>query len=294
MSQTKRLRLRPLQEWMAFVMRHPATADVAVRTRHARARFPLHAVLAGEVVKPNERMSVTDRLQVYNGGYLARLREVLASDYGVLQHLLGEARFAELVARYVDRHPSRHPNLNQLGKDMPGFVARQRDLPHHAFAVEVARLERLVSEAFDAPAFTPLAPERLAAVPQAAWGRTSLVCNPSVRLAAFTHPVNAYYIDCKEGRGPRPPRRRRTHVAVFRRDQRVFRLDLEEPAHAVLAALHRGVPLGRALARARAADAVGRWFQTWAADGVFSDLLLPRPTTESSARPRRSRTAAAR
>ena len=65
--------LRRLQRWMDLVMRHPATADVAVRTKAARALFPLERVLGGHIVVPNERLSVTDRLQVYNGGYLARL-----------------------------------------------------------------------------------------------------------------------------------------------------------------------------------------------------------------------------
>lgn len=276
MSSAPRPSLRALQEWVAFVMRHPATADVAVRARRARAIFPLPSVLDGAIVKPNDRMSVTDRLQVYNGGYLARLHEVLLSDYSVLEYLLGAARFHRLCADYVDRHPSRHPNLNQLGKKLPAFVARQTDLPRVRFAAEVAALEKLISDAFDAPEFAPLTAERLGAIAPHDWPRAQLACNPSLRLAAFSYPVNAYYIACKEGKEPRPPRPRRSHVAVFRREGRVFRLDLEPAAHAVLAALMRGVALGRALARADAADKVGLWFQTWAADGLFVDVRIRR------------------
>jgi len=267
-------RLRTLQEWMAYVMRHPATADVAVRGRPARARFPLRLVLAGGIVKPNDRMSVTDRLQVYNGGYLARLQEVLADDYPALRHLLGADRFRVLGAAYVDRHPSRHPNLNQFGKALPRFLARRRDVPHSAFAAELAALERMVSDAFDAPAFTPLDTTSLQAIAPAAWSRAQLVCNPSLRLGAFRYPVNAYYDDFKAERGPRAPRPRRSHVAVFRRDYQVFRADLAPPAFAVLSALASGVSLARALTRAAAAAEVSKWFQAWAADGLFTAVRL--------------------
>ena len=268
--------LRTLQRWMAHVMRHPATADVAVRSRPARALLPLRAVLAGEVVKPNDRMSVTDRLQVYNGGYLARLQEVLASDYGALQQLLGERRFARLCADYVDAHPSRHPNLNQFGRELPAFVARQRGLPHRAFAAELAALELAISESFDAPGFAPLAKGRLAAIAPADWPRARLVCNPSLRLCAFRFPVNAYYIAFKRDERPRPGRPRASHVAVFRKDWLVWRQELKPAAFAVLAALARGTPLARALTAARGDDTVGHWFESWAQDGLFTDIAFAR------------------
>jgi hypothetical protein len=269
-------RLRRLQRWLDVVIRHPSTAAVAVHSRSARALFALRAVLAGEVVKPNSRMSVTDRLQVYNGGYLARLQEVLTSDYGALQNLLGEQPFARLVAAYVTAHPSRHPNLNRLGRRLPRFLAQRRGVPRHAFAVELATLELALGEAFDAPEFTPIAPEKLQRIAPEDWGRARLVCNPSLRLCAFRHPVNAYYIAWKQGKAPRPPRWRQSHVAVFRKDWRVWRLDLPAPAFAVLSAIRRGAPLGQALARARGEAAVGTWFQTWAADGLFTDVRLGR------------------
>jgi hypothetical protein len=265
--------LRRLQQWLDHVMRHRSTADVAMRSRAARALFPLDRVLAGGIVRPNERMTVADRLQVYNGGYLARLEDVLASDYGALRHLVGDDAFHRLCERYVERHPSRHPNLNQLGRHLPGFVATQRWLPHRAFAVEVARLEDCVTIAFDAPAFTPVPAEVLRGIAPADWERARLLFNPSVSLCVFRWPTNAYYTAWKTDAAPRPPRPRASHVAVFRRDFKVFRLDLEPAAHAVLSALQRGTPLGRALRRARGGD-VGTWFKVWAQDGLFADVRL--------------------
>ncbi|MEZ5963885.1 MAG: DNA-binding domain-containing protein [Planctomycetota bacterium] len=268
--------LADLQAWLSIVMRHPGLASDAVRARSARARFPLAAVLAGAIVKPNERMTVTDRLQVYNSGYLARLYDVLSEDYPVLRAHLGEDAFHRLCAAYVARHPSRHPNLNQLGKHLPVFVARQHDLPSVAFAAELATLERRISDAFDAPEFAPIGEERLRAVAPDAWARARLACNPSLRLEAFRYPVNAYYIARREGASPSRPRPRRSHVAIFRQGGHVYRRELEPTAFAVLAALASGETLGRALERAGAAELVGGWFQTWAGDGLFVDVRVGR------------------
>ncbi|MBL9076967.1 MAG: putative DNA-binding domain-containing protein [Planctomycetes bacterium] len=268
--------LRSLQRWFAAVVEHPATADVALRSRAAAAIVPPAAAARGAVVLGNARMTPAERLQVYNGAYLARLLEVLQGDFGALQQALGEDRFRALVAKFVVAHPSRHPNLNQLGRPLPGFVARQRDLPHRPFLAELATLERAVSDAFDAPEFTPLANDRLAAVPPERWATARLTLNPSVQLCAFRHPVDEWYQAWKEGR-PRPvPARAASWLVVFRRDDRVWRQRLERPAFAVLAALAEGVPLAPALERARGAAAVGEWFQGFARDGLFTAVDLRR------------------
>lgn len=268
--------LRRLQEWMALVMRHPATADVALRSKPAQAHFAAREVEAGAVVVPNERMTVAQRLQVYNGAYLSRLMDVLASDYGALQHLIGHAAWHRLCARYVDRHPSDHPNLNRFGRHMPAFVRGQRWLEQRAFAAELAALELAISQAFDAAAFTPLQPERLGAIAPEDWSRARLIANPSLRLLAFRHPTNAWFTAFRDDRPEPAPPPGRSHVAIYRKDYRVLRLDLDARAFAVLLALQAGEPLEQALARARGGD-VGAWFQAWSADGLFTDVRLGRP-----------------
>jgi hypothetical protein len=269
-------KLRTLQRWMAHVMAHPATADVALRDRKARALVPLGDALAGKVVKPNDRMTVAQRLQVYNDGYLARLKEVLLSDHKALQHLLGEREFHRLCARYVAAHPSTHPNLNQLDKALPAFVARQRGLRHRAFAAQLALFERRLSDAFDAPEFTPVRPERLAAIAPDELPRLVLTTNPSLQLCAFDWPVNDYHFAVAHDKSPRVPRPRRCWLAIYRREWTVTRQQLSAEAFAVLSALARGTPLGRTLARADDQVAVGRWFQEWAADGLFTGAKVRR------------------
>lgn len=280
---TKPRSLRAMQRWFALVTEHPATADVAIRSRAAAAIVPPRAVRERQVVLGNERMAPTDQLQVYNGAYLARLVEVLQGDYGALQHVLGEHDFRALMAKFLAAHPSRHPNLNQLGAPLPAFVARQRSLPQRAFLAELATLERAVAEAFDAPEFRAVTPEEMAAVPPEQWGKARLQVNPSVQLFAFRHPVDVFYQSWKEEKPVPVPARAANWLCVYRKDDRVWRQRLAKPAHAVLSALAAGRPLGEAIECAAGAEQVGEWFQGFARDGLFTAIGLPR------ARARRSR-----
>lgn len=267
-------RLRRLQRWFAHVVEHPATADVAIRSRVADALIPRADVVAGRVLVPNPRLDAAGMLQVYNGAYLARLVEVLQGDFGAVQHVLGEHEFQHLVARYLGAHPSRHPNLNRLGRQLPAFVRRQRRLPHRAFVAELATLELACSIAFDAPEFTPLALATLADVPPERWGGARFTANPSVQLFSFRHPVDAFYQAWKEGKPGPVPAPESSWLAVFRKDDRVWRQRLPRGAHAVLRALLAGQPLAQALARAGRGGGDGRpvteWFQSFAADGLFT------------------------
>lgn len=260
--------LRALQRWFAAVVVHPGTVDDAFADHRVRRLVPGRAPqdllvqpLAGELAT---------RCAVYNGGYLERLVEVLQGDFGAVQHGLGEPAFRALVARYLQRHPSRHPNLNQLGRAFPAFVRTQRTLPQRAFVAELAQLELAVSRAFDAAEFTPLAADALAAVPPAKRGAIRLAANPSLQLLAFRHPVDVWYQAWKEGAPIAVPAPQRSWLAVHRRDDRVWRHRLSQPQFAVLSALVDGQPLETALAKAPATAPVGTWFTEWGQNGWFT------------------------
>ena len=264
--------LRNLQRWFAGIVEHPRTADVALKSRAANERIPRSEVTAGRVIAANPRMDAAAMLQVYNGGYLSRLVEVLQGDFGAVQHVLGEREFQQLVARYLVSFPSRHPNLNQLGRNLPAFLRRQQKLPQRAFLTELATLELACAFAFDAPEFEPLATDALADVPQERWPGARFTPNPSLQLFAFRFPVDQFYQPWKEGRAEAVPAARRSWLAVYRKQDRVWRQRLTRSAHAVLEALVDGRSLGEALGQAAAGEPVAEWFQGFAADGFFTGL----------------------
>lgn len=266
--------LRRLQQWMSYIVEHPGTSAQALAARPAQALIPQAAVAANRVLVANPRLDAAGMLDVYNGGYLARLVEVLQGDYGAVQHVLGEDAFRQLIARYLEKHPSRHSNLNVLGRHLPKFVRGQRSLPQRPFLAELATLELAVSITFDAPEFTALATDAMAAVPQDRWDRVRFTANPSVQLYAFPFPVDAFYQAWKEGNPIAVPKPEPSWLLVYRKDDRVWRQRLVRSAYRVLQRLCAGEPLGQALAAAKPGEPVGEWFQGFARDGLFTRLQV--------------------
>ena len=99
------LALGGLQQWLQAVIVHPGSVEEALAARPAVA-----LVAAGRtdaVVLPSARLSAPERVGVYHGMYLARMREALESDYPGLARFLGPAAWEGLVRSYVQAHPSR-------------------------------------------------------------------------------------------------------------------------------------------------------------------------------------------
>lgn len=269
--------LETLQRWMTTVITHADDAAAAVRSRPARSAFPVSTVNAGEVVLPNDRMDVYSRLDVYNGGYFTRLKEVLESDFRALKHALGEEAWRDLALSYVTRHPSQHPNLNVFHRLLPGFIAN-RNIEHRAFLRDLAQLEAHMAHAFDAPACTPADPQKLASIPPDQVEQATFVSNPSLRLLTSIYPVNQFLQQVYDGQSPpplaeAPPARAQTNLAIYRRDERVWRLNMPRPMFLVLSALVEGQPLGVAIeAGGEHEESFQHWFQEWSADGLFADI----------------------
>lgn len=278
------LPLDRMQRWMQAVVVHPGSPEEAVLAPGAQREVP--AARIGDVILPSATLTPTERVGVYHGMYLLRMRDALAGDYPGLEHFLGDGGFLHLVRDYVQAHPSRSHTLNRLGDHLPQFIAGVPGLPRREFCAELARLELAVTEAFDAPEVRPLGPDEIAAVPPDAWERARLTPIPAFRLVAFRYPVNAYLQSVRdEDHDHHPkPRLKSEWVAVYRRDYAVYRLELTQPAHGLLADLARGERLGDAIgaalgrpARKRPSeDDLFRWFREWISGGVFAEVRLDR------------------
>jgi len=212
------------------------------------------------------------RIGVYRGAYRTRLREVLESDHRFLPGVLGEA-WPALADAYAAAHPSRHPNLNRYGKRLPDFL-RARGL---GFAADLAALGVAMADAFDAPEFEPMDPQRLSHTPPEQWSELVFHPNPSVTLLATQWPVDSFYqraVDLGAETDPQlppvPDTPAPSWTLVFRREGKVWRHDLPQAAARIFLALQDQRPLGEALEQgARLGPEVGRWFQGWAGDGIF-------------------------
>jgi hypothetical protein len=112
--------------------------------------------------------SLEDRWNVYASGYLARLAEALGEDYPAIRRVLGPEAFGDRLPEYL--------TLDALTRELP-------------FLPDLARLERLVAEAFVAADAEPLAWESLASEEPEEVSRLPLVAVPGAAVLWSRWPV---------------------------------------------------------------------------------------------------------
>src|SRR5437660_780883 len=102
-------------------------------------------------IKPNDRLTPFQRLEIYNRQYWFRLIDCLYDDYPGLLGVLGQRRFSRVVQAYLDRNPSRSYTLRNLGSRLEQFLIDEPQLtaPRTELAIELARFEWAQVVAFD-------------------------------------------------------------------------------------------------------------------------------------------------
>lgn len=238
---------------------------------------------------PGPRLTARERLEIYRFGYRARLIECLDDDYPILARTLGETAFEHLANQYIDRFPSRHPNLNAFGRHM-SLLCKDAALGEHdrsrEFFSELAALEWALVECIHAREPRPFDLAELQAIPVERWANARLLRSDTVRVLRCAYPVNAFYQACR-GRDEHPeiPSPQATWTAVYRRAWRLWRLDLTPAMERVLSALLDGVPIEESLGRmgvdetdpealAEAERSVMVWFKEWMQGGFFGGVEL--------------------
>jgi hypothetical protein len=274
------LTLPHLQRWMQAVIVHAGTVDEAVEAPAARAEIAPEDV--SRVILPSKTLTPVERVGVYQGMYLLRMIEALEGDYPAVAHLLGSDAFADLVTRYVELHPSVSYTFNRLGGGLPEFIRQSKGLRGRWAAAELARLERAVTEVFDAPESPSWPAEGIEAMAEEDWVTAVLEPIAAFRVAEFNYPVNAYLQSVKDENHDHPPLRREpSYVAIYRKSYEVWRLDLSKPAYGFLRSLAKGRPFARAVAEAAKnlqgspGDQLFRWLRDWVAEGMFTGVKVP-------------------
>jgi hypothetical protein len=282
--------LRSFQRMMATAVIRPLDANDNLQSKWIDGR-PMDAV-ASEFIKPNDRLTAFERLELYNRMYWYRLFDAIRDDCPGLLAALGEEAFGRLAQAYLARCPSRSFTLRNLCSRLEAFIRDNPELtaPRTALAVDIARFEWSQTVAFDGESRPVVAASSLARTPP---GRLRLGLQPYVTLLALDYPADTYVMSVKRRDALRSeasntpdskvvhrrparrapfPRPSRTFVAVHRLDNRLFYKRLEPAAFRILEALSKGATLSRAVAAggpgAKPAK-VQRWFTTWMALGWF-------------------------
>jgi uncharacterized protein len=131
---------------------------------------------------------VGERLEVYAGGYPARVHDALAESYPVVANVLGHCAFHALSQRYATAVPLTSYNLNHAGAGLAAFLRADAVAQELPFLPDLAALEWHVARAFHAADGAPLDPRALGwSVDD--WGNAVLHFQPSVAVIASEWPL---------------------------------------------------------------------------------------------------------
>lgn len=116
-----------------------------------------------ETLRESGRGAARDELlQVYQSGYRLRLEGFLYEDHPGLRELLGADAFEDLVSDYVASNPPTHRNARWYTTGLPEFMEAHPRWREDQKALSMARFERAMVNAFDAPDAEPLTIQTLA------------------------------------------------------------------------------------------------------------------------------------
>ncbi len=121
------------------------------------------------------------RLAVYANAYRLRLIEALEETYSVLHTLLGCEQFNELVAHYLNDHPSTFRSIRWFGNQLSDFLKQTSPYADEPAFSEMAQFEWALTEAFDAANSAIITVEHMAEVPPEKWPQLQLSAHASVR-----------------------------------------------------------------------------------------------------------------
>src|SRR5947209_2038653 len=155
------MNLEQLQRAMFEVIRQPLTEDERMREQTLDGRSTRR--IAEEIIKPNDRLTSVERLEIYNRVYWFRLLSSLAEDFPGLRAVVGQEKFDKIILAYLTELPSVSFTLRDLGSRLEDWLRRHPEFTpgQERLALDMARLEWMDIEAFDAAEWPRLTQEEL-------------------------------------------------------------------------------------------------------------------------------------
>ncbi|HTB94460.1 MAG TPA: DNA-binding domain-containing protein [Candidatus Sulfotelmatobacter sp.] len=289
------MKLHTLQRAVARAVMQPLT-----RSERMQRKAPgggRMSVYAARYIKPNDRLTSFERLEIYNRQYWFRVLGSLTEDFPGLRAVLGGRRFEAMCRVYLADCPSRSFTLRNLGSQLENWLGRNPRWirERRVLALDMVRLEWADIEAFDSQAKPALRAEDVRELNAA---NLRLSIQPYVQLLELHYPVDDLLLEVKHGDEAQDfasnavqERKKRSKVravaklkpakiflAVHRLDFSVYFRRIEPEEFTLLGALRSGKTIERAIGLAfrkssvPAADRaafVQHSFQTWAALGWF-------------------------
>jgi hypothetical protein len=290
------MNLDQLQRAVFDVIRQPLTEDERMREQTLDGRSTKQ--IAEEIVKPNDRLSSVERLEIYNRVYWFRLLSSLADDFPGLRAVVGQEKFDKIILAYLTELPSVSYTLRDLGSRLEAWLRQHPEFTagRERIALDMTRLEWADIEAYDAAEWPKLTQEEL----QSLGEDPVFHLQPNLFLLDLAYPVDEFLLTVRETEEPESdiasnvvimersdsqpekhyalPKAKKIYLAVHRQENIVYFKRLKPEAFALLRALQQGKTLSQAIESSvdwsgkkleRVMEQLHDWFANWSGLGWF-------------------------
>jgi hypothetical protein len=226
------IELLELQRRVAAAILHPLTRSETMPRR--RRSGVSNKREAEALIKPNDRLTSFERLEIYNRQYWFRLYTSFEEDFPGLKTIIGNAKFETLMREYLTDCPSTSFTLRNLGSSLVEWLVEHPEYvePRRELAMDMVRLEWAHIEAFDAGEEEVLDADDLAAIHD----DSRLRLQPHLRVLALHYPVDDLLIELRNESGSSDASSNNASVARKKKHlRRVAVLEQEE----IFLAVHR-------------------------------------------------------
>ncbi len=258
------------------------------------------SAVAQSFIKPNDRLTSFERLEIYNRVYWFRVLDCLYDDYPGLRAIVGEKKFMKLATAYLAKYPSESFTLRNLGQRLEKFLREEPKwiAPNEELALDMVRFEWAQVVAFDDAARPTITTDDLLDTPPA---KLRLGLQPYLSLLELNYAVDKFFAAVKKReadslrgeasntpdampqgttrkRRPRLPKKERVHLVVHRYQNLLYYKRLEPEAFAILQGFAKGQSVEEACVSAINASTrtkvdwtrqIQEWFHDWSALGWF-------------------------
>jgi hypothetical protein len=290
--------LRKLQRIMANALFRSLTPQWGMQKRWTDGTAM--ADVASEFIKPNDRLSAFERLEIYNRQYWFRVLDCLYDDYPGLRAVVGERKFMKLAQAYLARYPSDSYTLRDLGYRLEQFLRDDPNwsAPHQELALDMVRFEWAQVVAFDGAAKEPITPDNILDTPS---DKLKLGLQPYLTLLELNFEVDDFLIAVRKQdsdvlrseasnamntapkkqrrrKRVRLPKRAKIYLGVHRHDNMLYYKRLDPEAFLILELLGRGRTVEEACVEVASQSSrteidwpeqIKEWFDTWSMLGWF-------------------------
>jgi hypothetical protein len=297
--------LEQLQRIVLGIIHQPLTASEGMRKRTLDGK-PVKKIVDA-VIKPNDRLSSFERLEIYNRVYWFRILSSLAEDFPGLRAVIGQRRFDKLLVAYLSDCPSESFTLRNLGSRLEKWLHKHPEFipKKERIALDMVRLEWADIEVFDQAELPQLTADDLRNL-----GEDPVFhLQPYLRLLALAYPVDDLLLSIRHDEDPESdiasnvvleretaprekrlalPKPKKIYLAVHRQEEdSIYFKRLEPEAFALLRALQQGKPLSEAIEASvkwthvkveHVTEQLHDWFANWSSLGWFC-----KPVEEQSA-----------